>query len=233
MTTYIGDPVTRLRVSSKFDTVPIDTVIPHIDHLMSVGMRRQMIARSAGITRPTLDNILQRKYPTVTSAVARAILAATPTPSKHQALVMGYPTRRRLEGLAAVGWTVDALGEKLGRPATGVSRIRLAPLVQWGTHCEVRALFEELSTVNGGSDRTRAWAERSGFVHPFDWDDIEDFYEVPVATVRESARDAFLSELDHFRGFGYDDRRVASAMGMSLEAFQARVRRYANDEVAA
>jgi len=227
---YIGYVVSRLPDTSR-DLTDLAPVAAHLDYLVSIGMNPTMIARSAGVTLRTVQRVLAREYAHTRRSHGAALLAVTPRPHRQQALVLSYGVVRRLEGLAVMGWSGRVIGEKAGITHRCLLSMRNeGAACTWNVHVQMDAAYQRLSHLDGGNTRTKRWAAAQGFTHPMLWDDIDDYDEVP-SVPKPDSRAAFWDEYEHFRGFGWDDRRIAEALGMQLETFQARVRR--NSEVAA
>lgn len=90
--------------------------------------------------------------------------------------------RRRLEALAAIGWTNRRLAERLGVDPAQVGRWLMAGRVTFTTHTRVEALYDALSdhpapqgTTGDRISAQRAInrAQREGWSRPIDWDDID------------------------------------------------------------
>lgn len=179
---YIGRPVTRLTLGPLTDMVPVAPVLEHISTLKAIGMRTNMIARAAGVSDETLRLMMAGSLSTTRRHYADAILSVDGRPTKHQALVLGIGTRRRLQGLAVTGWSLDVLGERLSANRSRMSKMRGSQIVTWGLHERVRAVFESLGP-DGGSASARRHAVSRGWVHPLLWDDIDDPFETPREVV--------------------------------------------------
>jgi hypothetical protein len=177
---YIGRPLTRCRPMPKTHKVDPERAREHIAHLVDLGMTRCMIARSAGLSeRPILDIV--RGRPTyILAQTERMILAVSPRPNPQQALVLSYGASRRIEGLSVMGWSLRELAAHANVQYGTIQRPRVATKIQWRVHGLIADLYDELSHVRHDNPRTLAWARESGFVHPMLWDDIDDYYEVPV-----------------------------------------------------
>lgn len=176
---YIGDVMTRRTPGPRNEMVSTGPVIEHINTLMDIGMTMAMVARAAGVSDEMIRLIAAGEQRTTRRSYADAIRVVDGRPMKHQALVLGVGTRRRLQGLAATGWSLRMIGDRLGVNQTRVSMIRRAPLVSWGTYLRVKVVFDSLGP-DGGSVLSLRQAAREGWVHPFLWDDIDDPFEVPV-----------------------------------------------------
>lgn len=181
---YIGQPVTRLPndLGRKVDPRP---AIEHIEKLQELGMTYLMIERAAGVSNKSVSRLLDGTSRTVREAVLHAILSVDGKPHPQQALVLNAGTRRRLEGLAVLGWTTSAIASEIGCSPQCVQYFRKSPRVTYETHVAVAASFDRLGH-DGGSERTKMWAAAHGFVHPLLWDDIDDPFAEPLKLGRDT-----------------------------------------------
>lgn len=227
---YIGRPLGRLAAPCAGSMVPAETSRAHLARLTANGMSYNMIARAAGITGDTVASILDAEYPTVRPSIETAVLSVTERPHSQQVLVLSYGARRRIEGLSVMGWSYRRMSAMTGLGFQTLRHARSRPQIRWRVHNTIADFYSAHSLQEGGDNRSKLWAQRMGFVHPMMWDDVDDFHEIPMVP-KTNRRAAFWAEYEHFRGFGWDDRRISEALGMQLDAFQARVRR--NQGVAA
>lgn len=158
-----GRPVTDLT-----DARPIQE---HIEQLRSQGMGYQRVAEVAGLASETVALVAAGGRRQLRARTARRILAVQ-LDLADGALIDGSGTRRRLQALAAVGWTWADIGRHIGwgtpmvqELATGTGTVRVA------TARTVRAAYEELWKRNGGDTRARRRAARNGWPPPMWWDD--------------------------------------------------------------
>lgn len=96
--------------------------------------------------------------------------------------ILGRPRRvdatgtiRRLQALAAIGWSTVDLAEYLDRSPCDLRKTRTGywPTVRRGTAQAVAALYEQLCMTPGPSKVARAAAARGGWLPPLAWDDID------------------------------------------------------------
>jgi transcriptional regulator with XRE-family HTH domain len=86
-------------------------------------------------------------------------------------LVDPLGTRRRMQALAALGWPLAEIGNRVGMSPQQVSRMFRTGRVHRTTEAKVRALYDELSMIPGPSKRARDVALRKGWAVPLAWDD--------------------------------------------------------------
>lgn len=119
-----------------------------------------------------------------TAAARRRYVALRTRLGKRRVPAVG--TRRRLQALAAIGWTFGELGQELGGwHATRVQAVSVAEHVFVDTAADVRRLYERLWNTPGTSERGRRRAVRAGWFPPMDWDDdrMDDPDYIPLAQV--------------------------------------------------
>ena len=227
---YIGNPYTRLTPQPTRLNIDSAPMREHIETLRACGMTNLMIARAAGTSESPLGRVL-RGQKRVNSDVAAAVLAVTPRPHPQQALVVTFSTRRRIEALYVLGWSTKAIAEEMGVPTNIVWRARVKPRISWGTYRTVCATYERLSVRDGGCAVTKAKAASRGYVHPFDWDDIDAYDELPSTPERLNVHQYRAEELSFLREQGLSESAIAEKLGLSLYGLQQWERRHG--EVAA
>lgn len=118
--------------------------------------------------------------------------------ARHYKLVGGMllipveGTRRRLQALNAIGWSLNDLGQRLGIHGNGLGFIiRSRKYVVPETAQKIKALYEELAMLPAPPDNHMVYgkgnpvstvktrARMKGWVPPLGWDDIDDPYAVP------------------------------------------------------
>lgn len=96
--------------------------------------------------------------------------------------VDGRGARRRLQALAARGWSRAELARRLGRCPSSLARTMTTPTVTVRTDRDVRALYQQLWAVPppgltareaSRASRIRAHAAARGWAPPLAWDDID------------------------------------------------------------
>lgn len=158
--------------------------IHHIERLHNNGWTTAQIGRAAGLGESTIRAIASRIHPEVSNTVARAILAITlgPPPADTRT-TDATGTMRRLQALAAIGYSSPRLAELLGTHRSVIGRIARGeqPTVEIPTAEAVARAYRTLSRVPGGNVRARNDARRSGWYGPAAWDGaaIDDPQAVP------------------------------------------------------
>ncbi|MFY2788491.1 helix-turn-helix domain-containing protein [Rhodococcus sp. MALMAid1271] len=142
-------------------------------------MTRSMIVRAAGVSPMAVVRIMSGQQKETRKVIADAILSVDGRPSKHQALVLSVGTHRRLGGLFALGYPTVEISAALGVDTSWTLKILRQRFVTWETHMQVAEVYDGFG-INGGNAKARAFAARRGFIHPMQWDDIDDPFEVPT-----------------------------------------------------
>jgi hypothetical protein len=166
-------------------TVPIGPVREHLQTLVDAGWTESRIAVTAGVGGQTVWRIrsASREQRTVRVRVAEAILAVTPdiAPPKPTLLVPGHHLYRRVEALAALGWSARAVGEHSG--ITHDILVIRHPRVLAATVDRLRPTYDALSMTHPAPT---TWHERQavsscinrarrrGWAPPLAWDDIDN-----------------------------------------------------------
>lgn len=126
-------------------------------------------------------------------------------PRAQLGLLDGTGTRRRLQALAAVGWTVSAIGRQRGLSAQWLGKLLGADLVSPDEVHIVREAYEALWLAPAPASRRASYAKGRardrGWVSALAWDDIDDPNERPNLGLRYPKR-----------GDEVDDVAVAEAM---------------------
>lgn len=169
--------------------VAAEPVREHVRRLQAAGMGWKRIAAAAGVAQGTMSKLLFGCRPSrrVTTATAQRILAVTPDGLVADgAYVDSAGTRRRLQALVAIGYSLTALGRNLGiAPTNMVAMMQRPRVTQWHAR-EVRALYGRLWNQpptpvtrgqRGAVTRARAMARRNGWPPPAGWDD--DLIDLP------------------------------------------------------
>ena len=87
-------------------------------------------------------------------------------------------TRRRLEALQAIGWSLTEIGKMVGKNQQNMSKLATGNgRVYMRTRDAIAAVYDELSmrpNTTRYSARTRELAKARGYAAPLAWDDIDN-----------------------------------------------------------
>jgi hypothetical protein len=190
-----GRHVCRMKAYGQWQPwVDADASRDHIQSLRDAGLGLRRIAALADIGYATVYRIVHgakgRKLKSIRPSTEAALLGVQVSLEAYaeSATVDGTGTRRRIEALAAVGWSIPAQAARARINRTTLKRILAGFDAEAATARAVRGLFEELwdqlppvdtkgQRISVG--RTRALAARRGWVPPMGWDNIDDPQEAP------------------------------------------------------
>ena len=174
--------------SGLVDAEPART---HLRALRADGLSLQRIAELSGVGQGTVNALVygaparQAKPPArLRTDTQRRLLAVRFDPASVAAgrRVDATGTRRRLQTLTALGWSVSCLALHTNRTVRTLRRILLAELVTADTARCVAALYEQLRTTppprrtgpeRAAAERAVSRARTAGWRPPIGWDDID------------------------------------------------------------
>lgn len=144
-------------------------------------------------------------------------------------------TSRRLQALAAIGWSSDSLTTHTGITTRYLSnlRTRCRHQVRRETAELIRRVYDQLWNQPGPSQHMRARANHFRWAPPMAWDDhaIDD----PTATPqhgtpgRTGPRGRIdLDDITHLEFFGYSRRQIAERLRVDPESIATALRRKAS-----
>lgn len=179
----------------------------HVQALMAAGLGHKRIAALSGVPHGAVSALLYGRYekgrsrtPTrrIRAATEARLLAVTATEDTLGARVGVDPTgtRRRLQALVAVGWSMSRLGRRLGVEPSNFTRTVHGPgPVGAATARAARNLYGELADQAPpeanhrekiAASRARNYAKARGWLSPLWWDDETidnpDHHPAAVAT---------------------------------------------------
>ena len=172
---------------------PFTDAGPVHDHLVALRAAGIGVERIAELTGMSVSNIrtlagsdrghspaAQRIRPSTAARILSVSIA-----DEHHAphgRVDATGTRRRLQALAAIGWSPELLADELARHPSSLRRSMTNPSVTARTARDITALYERLlntSPLRGtnsqcaAADTSRARAVARGWLPPMAWDDID------------------------------------------------------------
>ena len=160
----------------------------HIAHLAAAGIGWMRAAELAGLSSATVSHWLYGhngwpppKQIHADKAAKMLAVKASPESLADRALTDPLITVRRIQTLAADGFPIKYVAERLGRDATNLSRIMRQSHVEVGTARAVAALFTELAGTDpaaaGVSARNatyaRNWAAKKSWAVSAAWDGLD------------------------------------------------------------
>lgn len=225
----------------------------HVKALTAAGMGWKRIARVAGVPSSCVSALLYGRADRLNHAprekarrtTVEAILAV-PMPSLDDlgaaAIVDGTGTRRRVQALAVMGWSVEKIAERSGINRQAIDRVLRGADVQAVTARAIRDAYDDLWSTPApegnkhdkiAASRTRRRAQAEGWVGPLAWDD--DALDDPDAApeLGEKARGADLDEFMFLVRAGEDPVRAAQRCGVTIGGIEQAARRTGRDDVVA
>lgn len=192
------------KLQGRVHLVDAQPIRDHVAALLAQGMSFRAITFAAGWTsRNALRSALDS--PRVRPETLARILAITPaSEDRPMTYVPAIGTRRRLQGLAVLGWPSRTLAARLG---FGDHSTILD--IQNGTTSSIRratadgvaALYGELWSTLGPSIRTAAIAEKRGWAASIAWDDDTiDLRQSRPHRIRDDWRDSLRALADRRNG---------------------------------
>lgn len=212
----------------------------HVLALRAAGMGPVTISRVSGVPHGSLGKLIygdgQRGLAPskrIRPETEAKILAVEP---KLEYLAGGAKvpplgTLRRVQALAAIGWSIAEQARRLDMPRLRLDRLDQREYVQARTARAIDALFRELCMTPGPSKRARLAAERRGWLPPLAWDDI-DADEQPGGEV-EADDYGRLDEFEHLRSLGVSEFHALQQIGRSKGWLDGDLRRRRRMEGAA
>lgn len=160
----------------------------HIGALRDAGHSIPDIQRQARVSAATMARILydgvNKRADRIRPEVAERILAVPLRPAavKPSTAIDATGTRRRIQALVAMGWSLNALGPRLGFHPRRLTDILQAERVLASTARRIADGYRAVHTLNpeahGVPKRSvtasRNLAAREGWHGPLAWDDIDD-----------------------------------------------------------
>lgn len=100
-------------------------------------------------------------------------------------------TRRRIQALAAIGWTFSEQARRAGVSVQALHRYTRTETTTPVVRDRVHRLYDELSGTPGPSKYARTTAARHGWARPIDWDDdaLDDPGSAPWTTTFDTEVD--------------------------------------------
>ena len=141
-------------------------------------------------------------------------------------------TSRRIQALAALGWSNTALAEHAGCGRSFVKDLRHprhGETVLRATAERWARIYNELSATPGPDHRARGWAAKQGFAPPLLWEgvNIDDPTAKPVEDAPVKGPRVDLGEVEHLRRGGLSQEEIARRLGVQAESIdraEARAR---------
>ena len=223
----------------------------HVNTLRASGIGRRRIAELADVSTGALGRLLYGRAggppsPRISTTTAQRLLAV-PIPAVTAfaagALVDALGTRRRIQSLAWIGWSIPQLAARSGVDKQSLHRALRHEQLTAATAVAVRDLYDRLWNVTPRpSDRatatavtrTRNRASAHGWHPPMAWDNIDDPNETPTATTATK-----LSRTEHciittaeLLDLGVDPDEIARRLNIQSASLHRILHRANRDDLA-
>ena len=176
----------RLQAMGRWED-PFVSTIPARAHLLTLrhfNIGRRQVAELTGISESSIQAIVRGETDKCLKTSADLILAIEATGAKAapHALVPARATHRRIQALAAIGWSMGEQASRLGLHSNNVSTWLAQDSVTQEKADAVADLYEQLWDQRpsydsaykiAGVGRIVKLARRRGWVVPLAWDDID------------------------------------------------------------
>lgn len=190
-----------------------EVVRAHVAGLMARGLSRYAIADLAGVSPACVAGLMAGGHVRGPYAItAKSLLAVTfdldAIPGRASVDAAG--TRRRVQALIAIGYSLSDQAAQLGRSVTNYYKVARNPRVSAETARAVRDLYDRLSETaappSSGATMARSMAARHGWPPPAGWDD--DLIDLPDADLEaELCRRVALMDEGELRRCNHAHRR--------------------------
>lgn len=140
------------------------------------GLTTGLVSTMTGIGERCLTDLWKAidedRRPRMYHRTAAAVLAAAKAQPEHGGLMAATGTRRRLQALAAIGWSIEELRDRYDL-TDAISKVRSGVVTRTHPHIvtTVARAYTELWNKPGPSNLTAKRAARQGWVPPIAWDD--------------------------------------------------------------
>ncbi|WP_282790848.1 helix-turn-helix domain-containing protein [Streptomyces sp. CC224B] len=224
----------------------------HIDALREAGHSIPDIQKQARVSAATLARILydgtNKRAERIRPEVAQRILAVplAPAPVKPSTVIDATGTRRRLQALISMGWTLTALGPRLGFHPRRLTDLLHSDRVLASTARRIADGYRVAQTLDPAAHgvpkksakASRNLASREGWHGPLDWDNIDDPAAKPETSRKPRAKDrprkvqADPARVARLTAQGWSAGQIAQEIGCHKRSV-VRARRRAEMAVAA
>ena len=218
----------------------------HVEALQAAGLGWKRVAGMAGLNTSVVWALIYGKpdrgmapSKRIRPKTAEAILAV-PMPTVHDlghgALIDATGTRRRLQALITLGWSVQRLADTHGIDRQALDNALTSDHVRVKTAVAVRTMYADQSMTGPpvsnrwertAASRSRARAASAGWVPPLGWDDtdLDNPAATPATVERDGVRGFDLDEWIYLVTHGEHPARAATRCGVTIATVQTRAHR--------
>lgn len=201
-------------------------VTAHLHKLKEAGLSLKRMSAIGDIDEKQLGRLFHGRVPRCQGRTAKKLLDIPIPVSVHEVaatrgFVPALGTVRRIQGLIAMGYSCEAIAERLGSSNEQISLVSLHKKVNTTADFANRVadLFSELQMEvppqSQGATKARRRAEKRGWRLPLMWDEDEiDNPNAGPAVPREVKRVSRRKQYDDLRCRGLNDTQIAKELGI-------------------
>jgi lambda repressor-like predicted transcriptional regulator len=224
--------------------VDAEPVRQHVQAIRETGMAITTLSEKTGVTIATLDHLVYGRDPypparKIRTESATALLAYWPTLDDYPDLgvVDSTGTARRVQALAAIGWTAAAIHRQLGfGNVASIERVHTHPGVKARLARAIRDLYAWASIGQAEDHGVTAWVARRqrnraaqlGFLAPAWWDDdtIDDPAAGPCLPEDVPRYVALAENCAELERLGHSRQQIAERLGVTRDGLQRALSLY-------
>lgn len=229
----------------EIDRVDAAPVREHMDYLQANGISLKQLAKLTGLSHSAISAIRYGRterghapYARVTTKTATKILAVkltmdTMAPGRN---IDSTGTKRRIQALVAIGWSLARIGQHIGISPTNMSTFMQADQCSVAKAKAVRELYDQLwNKPQVGTDqrsrisanRARNYANARGWAPPLAWDDdaIDDPAAAPDLGERTLLRDTIAEDVEYLHRTGASRDEITQRLGSTWAAIEKQLYR--------
>lgn len=240
----------------RYDAGRVDAepVRAHVHYLMENGVSYKQVAKLSGVSLSAVGALLYGRperghgpYPRVQKATADKILAVRPSLAvmADGRFIDSTGTRRRIQALVAIGWSLSRIGQRIGIAPSNMSTFMQASQCTAGKARAVQAMYNELwNQPQTGTDhrskisasRAKKHAQTNGWVPPLAWDDetIDDPNAVPASSEQTLLvhGEVRVEEIDFLIRSGAGQAEILARSGFrNLKSLERLCHRYGRGDI--
>lgn len=195
----------------------------HIEQLIARSWTQDQIAAAAGLNQATVSVILSGRFTGVRRSTAAAILAIRldQTPPIPRGFTDATGTRRRLQALMVLGYTVPDVARRAGVSPSTLHEAAEGcwKMIQTPTAAKVARVYRLLSVRPAprtrAGEQARNLAMARGWYGPMAWDDIDDPACEPDRCGPVAPGHVHAEDVAELAAQGLDDVRIAVRLNVS------------------
>lgn len=206
----------------------------HLLLLHAAGYQWEYLGELTGISDYALIRIKDGDRQKVQRRTANRVLSV-PIPSGigGDGLIDSTGTKRRLRGLAALGWAFHMVAAEASVSVATVQQSNRRKRITAANARAIDEVYRKLCMTPGPSIQARRWARSQRWVPPMAWDD-EDIDNPSAKPNYGSKQVVWIDRYNDVRAIvGPDNRKIAERMGITLDAVEQGLRRHHRKSVAA